>query len=377
MGLLGTTTQESYYNISQSFSGNGTLKVFELLTTSFDPLPTSENQFNVFINGRQITSSNYTYSSPNLTFTNTNVDAEVQESDGAPKNGLAVVVKQIDTTERYGNYQYVKMRDIINNFMVAYVGENKIIQKASRSLVGFHAQRGIQEFSYDVLRSEKSQEIELPPSLQMILPHDYVNYVKLSWVENETGLEHTLYPVSKTGNPKALLQDADYNYLFDQSTGELLTAENSDSWTKYSTNTTDDATRDRRTQEELHDVYIGQRYGIDPQYAQNNGSFFIDNTRGKIHFSSNLGGKIIVLRYISDSLGTDDEMQVHKFAEEALYKHIAYSILSTSANIVPGIAAQFKKERFAAMRNAKLRLSNLKSEEITQIMRGKSKQIKH
>lgn len=377
MGLLGTTTQESYYNISQSFSGNGTAKVFQLLTTSFDPLPTNENQFNVFINGRQISSSNYTYSSPNLTFTNTNVDDEVQESDGAPKNGLSVVVKQIDTTESYGNYQYVKMRDIINNFMVAYVGENKIISKASRSLVGFHAQRGIQEFSYDVLRSEKSQEIELPPSLQMILPHDYVNYVKLSWTENETGIEHTLYPATKTGNPKALLQDADYNYIFDQSTGKLLTAENSDTWTKYSTNTTDDATRDRRTQEELHDVYIGQRYGIDPQFAQNNGSFFVDNTRGKIHFSSNLSGKIIVLRYISDSLGTDDEMQVHKFAEEALYKHIAYSILSTSANMVPGIAAQFKKERFAAMRNAKLRLSNLKSEEITQVMRGKSKHIKH
>lgn len=377
MGLLGTTTQESYYNISQSFSGNGTAKVFQLLTTSFDPLPTNENQFNVFINGRQISSSNYTYSSPNLTFTNTNVDDEVQESDGAPKNGLSVVVKQIDTTESYGNYQYVKMRDVINNFMVAYVGENKIISKASRSLVGFHAQRGIQEFSYDVLRSEKSQEIELPPSLQMILPHDYVNYVKLSWTENETGIEHTLYPATKTGNPKALLQDADYNYIFDQSTGKLLTAENSDTWTKYSTNTTDDATRDRRTQEELHDVYIGQRYGIDPQFAQNNGSFFVDNTRGKIHFSSNLSGKIIVLRYISDSLGTDDEMQVHKFAEEALYKHIAYSILSTSANMVPGIAAQFKKERFAAMRNAKLRLSNLKSEEITQVMRGKSKHIKH
>jgi hypothetical protein len=29
------------------------------------------------------------------------------------------------------------------------------------------------------------------------------------------------------------------------------------------------------------------------------------------------------------------------------------------------------------VRNAKLRLSNLKIEELTQIMRGKSKQIKH
>ena len=41
------------------------------------------------------------------------------------------------------------------------------------------------------------------------------------------------------------------------------------------------------------------------------------------------------------------------------------------------LVARFKKERFAAVRQAKLRLSNLKIEELTQVMRGKSKQIKH
>jgi len=36
-----------------------------------------------------------------------------------------------------------------------------------------------------------------------------------------------------------------------------------------------------------------------------------------------------------------------------------------------------KREKFAEIRKAKLRLSNIKLEEITQILRGKSKQIKH
>ena len=36
-----------------------------------------------------------------------------------------------------------------------------------------------------------------------------------------------------------------------------------------------------------------------------------------------------------------------------------------------------KKDKFAAVRKAKLRLSNIKLEEITQILRGKSKFIKH
>ena len=70
-------------------------------------------------------------------------------------------------------------------------------------------------------------------------------------------------------------------------------------------------------------------------------------------------------------------MKVHKFAEEAMYKCIAYAILSTRANVPEYIIRRYKKERFAETRKAKLRLSNIKIEEITQIFRGKSKQIKH
>ena len=70
-------------------------------------------------------------------------------------------------------------------------------------------------------------------------------------------------------------------------------------------------------------------------------------------------------------------MQVHKFAEEAMYKWILYGILSTRANVRENVVRRFKKERFAAIRTAKLRLSNVKLEEITQVLRGKSKQIKH
>jgi len=70
-------------------------------------------------------------------------------------------------------------------------------------------------------------------------------------------------------------------------------------------------------------------------------------------------------------------MVVHKFAEEAMYKYIAHAILATRANTPEYLVMRFKKELFAAKRNAKLRLSNIKLEEITQVMRNKSKQIKH
>ena len=76
-------------------------------------------------------------------------------------------------------------------------------------------------------------------------------------------------------------------------------------------------------------------------------------------------------------MGHEDEQMCHKFAEEAIYKYMAYAILSTKANIPEYVVARAKKERFAEMRKAKLRLSNINLREFNQIMRGKSKQIKH
>ena len=54
-----------------------------------------------------------------------------------------------------------------------------------------------------------------------------------------------------------------------------------------------------------------------------------------------------------------------------------YAILSTRANIPEYVVRRYKQEKFAATRQAKLRLSNVKLEEITQTLRGKSKWIKH
>ena len=70
-------------------------------------------------------------------------------------------------------------------------------------------------------------------------------------------------------------------------------------------------------------------------------------------------------------------MLVPKLGEEAIYKWIAYGCLSTRANVPGNVLARFKKEKFSETRKAKIRISNIKIEEITQIFRGKSKQIKH
>ena len=69
-------------------------------------------------------------------------------------------------------------------------------------------------------------------------------------------------------------------------------------------------------------------------------------------------------------------MVAHKFCEEAIYKWISYGILSTRSNMPEYIVQRYKKERFAETRKAKIRLSNIKIEEFTQVLKGMGKQIK-
>ena len=366
MGLLGTTTEQSYYSQSQSFTATSSQTRFILTTTFFPTLPTAETQFDVFADGVQVSSSLYSYSSPNLDFSSGRTAGEI------------ILVKENQSAEDYGGYQHVSLDDIISNFIVAYVGTEKIINRVRRADVAFHAQRALQEFSYDTFKCTKTFEVEIPPTLIIPLPQDYVNYVKISWVELDTGIERILYPTRKTSNPRSIIQDSDYNFLFDSTTGALLESFESTPWTKYKTNVNTSANDDvSDTAGRISDSVIGNRFGLEPETSQINGFFYIDELRGNVHFGSNVSGKTIIIKYISDSLGTDAEMVVHKFVEEAMYKYLAHAILATKANIPEYIVNRFKKEKFAATRTAKLRLSNLKSEEIAQVMRNKSKVIKH
>jgi len=113
--------------------------------------------------------------------------------------------QQYYNSNNYGGYQFISLTDVINNFMATYTGEDKILEKTNRSDVSFHAHRALAELSFDVFKSCKAQEIEIPASLAMVLPQDYVNYIKLTWSDS-SGVEHVIYPARKTSNPTPILQ---------------------------------------------------------------------------------------------------------------------------------------------------------------------------
>ena len=262
----------------------------------------------------------------------------------------------------------------------------------------FHAKRGLQEFSYDTLKSIKSQEITIPPTLSVIIPQDYVNYVNVSWID-KNGIKRIIYPTTLTGNPyETPIQDtnittSNYGFSF-PSEGYGIPLQDSHGENLEGTSLTEErweANPEDFTTSPLFDPtglgrdwyqnwrvgLLGQNYGLLPELAQDNGWFTINEREGKFSFSSNLSEKLIILEYISDGLSYDKETRIPKLAEEALYMHIAYSILAGRSGVQEYVVQRFKKDRRAALRNAKIRLSNLKSSEFVQIMRGKSKWIKY
>ena len=285
--------------------------------------------------------------------------------------------------ENYGDYSYISLNDIINNFMVAYVGTGKIIGNAKRTDVIFHAKRALQEFSYDTLKSVKSQELSVPTNLSIPLPQDYVNYVKLSWID-QSGVKHIIYPTRLTSNPSELpIQDSrgiaiqssyDDNI---QSTSLIEERWNASSLNSELASSMYSFSEGWSGYNWGDGGFYGRQYGLDPQYSNYNGTFTINEREGKLNFSSDLVGLVVLFEYISDGLAYNMDSKIPKLAEEATYAYILHAIVSTRANQPEYLVRRLRDEKSAKLRNAKIRLSNIKLEEITQVMRGKSKWIKH
>ena len=411
MALI-TETNQQYYQGAQGFRGTGNALT---ITTTFDTdlvfgsvdAWDPNNQYYALNNFKIYTSTTgipgswseyilaYTVINNKITFTanpanNLFIVVQLKVLDGGQYGNTPAEEAIGDAVEEnYGTYQYVKLSDIIDNYMVGYVGDGKIIQTAKKSDILFFAKRSLQEFSYDTLKSIKSQELTIPPSLSLVIPQDYVNYVNISWIDNH-GVKRPLYPNNNlTTNPYSkLLQDEKgmpTQDNFGQSLeGTSLTVER---WKETNENRLLNGEALDQFDNLAYGMYgndfgsgpwdWGRLYGLDPQYSQSNGWFGINERDGLFTFSSNLVDRLIVIEYISDGLAYDLDTRVPKMAEEAMYLSISYNLLANRANTSEGIIARFKKDKRAALRNAKIRLSNIKLTEIVQVMRGKSKWLKH
>lgn len=269
----------------------------------------------------------------------------------------------------WGNYQYILLKDVINKFYLMYVGDDKIINDCKRYEVIFHAKRGLQELNYDVAREIQALELDIPENLQLPLPKDYVNYVRISWVDDD-GKLRPLIKNNQSTIAKGYLQDNDYNILFDNN-GDALegtTKLESNALHPQSNNLNDSGTS----------YLYGQRFGIDGKSANQNGMFMIEKNLGIIRFSSEMQGKTIVIEYVSDGLSdlAEDEIKINKLAEKFIYHYIKYEILTNKFDVQEYIVQRAKNEFRAIRNNTKIRMTNLRYDEILQSLRGQNNWVK-
>lgn len=283
--------------------------------------------------------------------------------------------------ENWGSYQYTKLGDIVNNFMLMYVGNDKLINNAERYNVLFHAKRGIQELNYDALKETKVIELSVADNATIVLPPDFVNWVRISLYK-----DGTLKPLQENVQQnfaKSYLQDNDARVLFDEEGDVLIGTALLDSdrmdglqKTQYQgSGRMNGALGYNIDSSWVFDYSIGGRYGMDTSTANANPTFRVNKSSGVITFGSEMADEIVVLEYVSDGMegGDDANVSVNKLFEDFVYAYIKYAILSSKLNVQEYIVRRSQKEKSALLRNAKIRISNINPNRLLMSIRGAQK----
>jgi len=289
------------------------------------------------------------------------------------------------TDENWGSYQYVTLKDIVNNFELMYAGNHELINNENRFKILFHAKRGIQELNYDAFKEIKSLELQVYDDLRFVLPADYVNWVKLYLLKDNVLRELT--ENIQVQSAVSYIQSATASFTYDgdgnatEVDSTLDTERKNGSLRSIYLNDEIDEDVNPNVYNYDSDIYnyrIGARYGLNTETANINPTFTIDKKSGVINFDSTMANQQCVLQYISDGMenGDDSKISVNKLFEDYIYAYIQYAILNSKFGVQEYIVNRARKNKQALLRNAKIRLSNIHPSRLLMNLRGEDKWLK-
>ena len=286
----------------------------------------------------------------------------------------------------WGSYQYVSLKEVVNNFMLMYAGNHSLVNNEERYKVLFHAKRAIQELNYDAFKETKVLELTVGDNLRYVLPSDFVNWIRISLYKD--GILRPLTENIQTLSSNAYLQDHNGDILFDIN-GNILSPQDSNI----------DYDRLHKTKKSIYlnqghqyngywgwDIdgiwyfgyQLGRAYGLNTETANINPTFNINKKAGVINFDSSMANETCILEYVSDGMENGDEsiVSVNKLFEHYIYAAIKYEILNSKFGVQEYIINRARKEKSALLRNAKIRISNIHPGRLLMNLRGMDKQIK-
>ncbi len=199
---------------------------------------------------------------------------------------------------------FISLNDAINNFIISYTGPGKLIPDSKRTEVVFHARRCLQEFAYETLKSQFYVYGTNPPfsageAIIVEVPKNLVTVSELRLYQRIQGTEQ----------PSVVVREVDQREI--GSLGGWGTTEH-----VY-----------------VRDYETGYFYFPQAFYP---GGWYMD--------------------YLSNSLTTNEDAQIPKLAEEALYACMVYAILANRENTNPNLLQRLLIEKIDRLEKSKSRL---------------------
>jgi hypothetical protein len=196
---------------------------------------------------------------------------------------------------------FISLNDVINNFIISYTGPGKLIPDSKRTEVVFHARRCLQEFSYETLKSQFANSESLTAAASGSAPV-YVplqkDVVSITKVEAAPRVAGTL--------------------------GSFVELTEVSPWSGSFTN--------------QQPVYVH------------------DYTENRLLLQSGWFPGDIKYTYLSNSLTNDEDAEIPKLAEEALYACMVYAILANRENTNPNLLQRLLIEKIDKLERSKSRL---------------------
>lgn len=267
------------------------------------------------------------------------------------------------------SYIYVSLEQIVDDFIDSFTGNGTLIGKDNRRKIVRHAKMGIKQFTISALRETKKVELELGDTLDIILPPDYVNWVRVSYVNPLTGDLMFLSVNDDLPAGTAYLQDHDAYILFDQD-GFILEG------TTYHSHLKDTIT-ERNFVSGFNGNTEDVNYKLDTT-KNINGAFKPIPREGRMHFSSDNASRVIMLEYVSDGLEFLDEadIKVSKLAEVAILNYINYNMMFSDAGIPMYEKNEAKKRFHAEYTNAKIKMMDISIADTMLVLNAKRQYLR-
>lgn len=268
-------------------------------------------------------------------------------------------LEYIENKEAHGAYQYVSLKTIIDNMVLESLDDDSYLKNTARFRFLQYAKQGIRELTQEAANDILAFEITVPDNLVVVVPKDYVNWVRISLVTRDPITNgFMLQPLNENRNINTAigyLQDHKGDLLFD-SKGMILTSDSSNAYAHpYK----------RYKVSDLGSCGPGKF--LDTSKVSKYGEFVIDERKGKILFSSDLMDKEVVIEYISDGLQAElneEEVTIHKDLQETLENWIYYACIERRRNVPANEKNRALLRYKTTLHEAKLDRLNIKLYEI-------------